>query len=93
MVNADWKAGVGSSTSVKWPAGNGAKGGDGVAATVKQVRGGVGYVESAYAAQNHLTTAEMRNKSGAFVAPNMEGFAAAAASADWTRVQNFAITT
>ncbi len=91
MQSPDWKSKVGSSTSVKWAAGNGAKGSDGVAATVRQVRGGIGYVESAYAAQNKLTTTMLRNKSGAFVAPTMDSFAAAAASADWSKVQNFAI--
>lgn len=91
MVSPDWKSKVGSATSVKWAAGNGAKGSDGVAATVRQVKGGIGYVESAYAEQNKLTTTLMRNKAGAFVAPTMESFAAAAASADWSKVQNFAI--
>jgi phosphate transport system substrate-binding protein len=91
MQSVTWKSGVGASTSVKWPAGNGAKGSDGVSATVKQVRGGIGYVESAYAEQNHLTTTLMKNKSGAFVAPSMTAFAAAAAGADWSKVQNFAI--
>ena len=91
MLSPEWKSKVGSSTSVKWPAGNGAKGSDGVAATVRQVRGGIGYVESAYASQNKLTTTMMRNKAGQFVAPTMEAFAAAAAAADWTTVQNFAI--
>ena len=91
MVSADWKSKVGSATSVKWAAGNGAKGSDGVAATVRQVKGGIGYVESAYAEQNKLTTTIMRNKAGAFVAPTMESFAAAAANADWSKVQNFAI--
>ncbi len=91
MLSPDWKSKVGSSTSVKWPAGNGAKGSDGVAATVKQVRGAIGYVESAFAIQNHLTTTMMRNKAGQFVAPTMASFSAAAASADWSKVQNFAI--
>ena len=91
MQSPEWKSKVGSSTSVKWAAGNGAKGSDGVAATVRQVRGGIGYVESAYAAQNKLTTTMLRNKSGAFVAPTMDSFAAAAASADWSKVQNFAV--
>ena len=44
-VSPEWKTEVGASQSVKWPAGNGAKGNDGIAATVKQVRGGIGYVE------------------------------------------------
>lgn len=91
MVDPAWKSSVGASTSVKWPAGNGAKGSEGVAATVRQVKGGIGYVESAYAEQNKLVTTQLRNKSGAFVTPDMESFAAAAASADWSKVQNFAI--
>ena len=91
MLSPDWKSKVGSSTSVKWPAGNGAKGSDGVAATVKQVRGAIGYVESAFAIQNKLTTTMMRNKAGQYVAPTMASFSAAAASADWSKVQNFAI--
>jgi phosphate transport system substrate-binding protein len=91
MQSADWKSQVGSSTSVAWPNGAGAKGSDGVAATVQHIPGGIGYDESAYAAQNHLTTAMMQNKSGNFVAPTMASFTAAAASADWSKVQNFAI--
>src|ERR1700744_857069 len=59
--------------------------------TVHQIPGGIGYDESAYAEQNHLTTALMKNKAGQFVAPTMTAFAAAAASADWSKVQNFAI--
>jgi phosphate transport system substrate-binding protein len=89
--SAEWKSKVGSSTSVAWPNGAGAKGSDGVAATVQHIPGGIGYDESAYATQNHLTTVMMQNKSGAFVAPTMAAFAASAASADWSNVQNFAI--
>ena len=91
MQSPDWKSKIGSSTSVSWPNGAGAKGSDGVAGTVRQIQGGIGYVESAYAEQNHLVTALMKNKAGKFVAPNMESFAAAAKSADWSKVENFAI--
>lgn len=91
MQSAEWKSKVGSSTSVSWPNGAGAKGSDGVAATVQHIPGGIGYDESAYAEQNHLTTAMIQNKAGKFVAPTMAAFAAAAASADWSKVQNFAI--
>jgi phosphate transport system substrate-binding protein len=91
MQSAAWKSQVGSSTSVAWPGGAGAKGSDGVAATVKQIPGGIGYDESAYAANNHLVTALLQNKAGKFVAPTMAAFKAAAANADWSKVQNFAI--
>jgi phosphate transport system substrate-binding protein len=91
MQSADWKSRVGSSTSVKWLAGTGAKGSDGVSGTVHNIKGGIGYVESAYAEMNKLTTTQLRNKSGKFVTPTMESYKAAAASADWSKVQNFAI--
>ena len=70
-VSESWKAKVGANTSVKWPAGNGAKGNDGVAATVKQVKGGIGYVENAYATQNKLVSTQLRNKAGQFVKPTL----------------------
>jgi phosphate transport system substrate-binding protein len=91
MLSPEWKSKVGSSTSVKWAAGTGAKGSDGVSGTVHNVRGGIGYVESAYAEMNHLTTTQLRNKAGKFVSPTMASYQAAAASADWSKVQNFAI--
>ena len=91
LQSAEWKTKIGAATSVSWPNGAGAKGSDGVAGTVKQIAGGIGYAESAYATQNHLVTVMMKNKDGNFVAPDMTSFAAAAASADWTKVQNFAI--
>jgi len=89
--SAEWKSKVGSSTSVSWPVGAGAKGSDGVAGTVRQIRGGIGYDESAYAEQNKLTTVLLLNKAGKYVAPTMAAFEAAAKSADWSTVQNFAI--
>ena len=90
-VSPEWKGKVGASTSVKWVVGNGAKGSDGVSGTVHNIKGGIGYVESAYSKMNHLTTTQLRNKAGKFVSPNMESYKAAAASADWSKVQNFAI--
>lgn len=91
LMSPGWKSKVGASTSVQWPAGAGARGNDGVAGTVHNIRGGIGYVESAYATQNHLTTVELQNKAGKFVAPSIQSFAAAAGSADWKAVKDFAI--
>jgi len=90
-VSSDWKEKVGANTSVKWPAGAGAKGNDGVAATVHNTRGGIGYVEYAFASQNHLVTVQLRNKAGVFVKPTMEAFQAAAANGDWANAKNFAV--
>jgi phosphate transport system substrate-binding protein len=74
-----WKAQVGSNKDVKWPTGIGAKGNSGVAATIKQTPGSVGYVEQAYALQNNFTFASVKNKSGTFVAPTLASTSAAAA--------------
>ena len=89
MVSPAWKSSVGEGTTVKWPVGIGGKGNEGVAALVKQINGGIGYVELSYALQNKLTYAGMQNAAGNWVQPNAESFAAAAASADWTHAQDF----
>ena len=88
-VSPDWKAKVGEGTSVQWPAGIGGKGNEGVAAYVKQIKGGIGYVELSYALQNKLAFASMKNAAGKFVLPSDETFAAAAASADWANAKDF----
>ena len=73
----EWETKVGVDKTVKWPTGTGAKGNDGVAASVKQTDGAVGYVEQAYALQNNFTTADIKNKSGQFVEPTLDSTSAA----------------
>jgi len=90
-VSADWHAKVGCSKEVAWPAGIGGKGNEGVAAYVQRVPGAIGYVEYAYALQNKLAHALLQNRAGRFVAPNEEGFQAAAAGADWAGTPGFAV--
>ncbi|HSR65364.1 MAG TPA: phosphate ABC transporter substrate-binding protein PstS, partial [Xanthomonadaceae bacterium] len=88
-VSPAWKQEVGEGTAVEWPSGIGGKGNEGVAAYVKQIRGGIGYVEYAYALQNHLSFSRMRNAAGQFVQPRSETFSAAAATADWNSAPDF----
>ena len=88
-VSADWKSKVGEGNSVKWPTGVGGKGNEGVAAYVKQIKGGIGYVEFSYALQNKLTYARMKNAAGNFVLPSDESFQAAAGSANWASSKDF----
>src|SRR5213076_1757756 len=75
--SSDWKSKIGADKTVKWPTGTGAKGNAGVAAAVKQSDGAVGYVEEAYALQNNFTTADVKNKSGKFIAPSLDSTTAA----------------
>ena len=91
-VSPEWKEKVGASTSVNWPAGAGARGNDGVAATTKNTRGGIGYVENAYATQNKLVSTQLQNQAGKFVKPTLDSFSAAAASGHWTNAQNYAVS-
>ncbi|WP_242394565.1 phosphate ABC transporter substrate-binding protein PstS [Anaeromyxobacter oryzisoli] len=78
-VSPEWKSRVGAGKSVKWPAGLGAKGNEGVTGIVKQTPGAVGYVELAYANQNKLPMAELKNHAGVFVKPTIAATSAAAA--------------
>jgi phosphate transport system substrate-binding protein len=77
-VNTEWRAKVGRGKSVNWPVGIGGKGNEGVAGVVKQTPGAVGYVELAYAKQNKMKVASLRNKEGSFVSPTLEATSAAA---------------
>jgi phosphate transport system substrate-binding protein len=74
---------------VQWPAGQGARGNEGVSNAVRQTPGALGYTENAYATVNRLVTTQLRNKAGNFVRPTMEAFMAAASTADWS-TPNFA---
>lgn len=78
-VSPEWKQKVGSSTAVSWPVGLGGKGNDGVTGIVKQNPGGFGYVELAYAEQNHLPVATLQNADGKFLKASVETTSAAAA--------------
>ncbi len=78
----EWKKGPGVDKDVKWPTGTGAKGNDGVAASVKQTEGAVGYVEQAFALQNGFTYANVKNKSGNYVEPTLESTTAAGDGVD-----------
>jgi phosphate transport system substrate-binding protein len=85
MVSPAWASKVGANDSVQWPTGLGGKGNDGVSAFVKQTLGSIGYVEYAYAKQNHATFALVQNKAGQYPLPTAANFAAAAAGADWSK--------
>jgi phosphate transport system substrate-binding protein len=77
-VSADWKSGPGKGKSVNWPVGQGAKGNEAVATTIKQTPGAIGYVELAYVLQTNMTQAALKNKDGNFVIPSEAGATAAA---------------
>jgi phosphate transport system substrate-binding protein len=76
-VSPEWKTKVGSGGAVNWPAGLGGKGTEGVAGLVKQTPGGIGYIELAYAIQNKMPYAKIKNKKGNFILPTLASTSAA----------------
>src|SRR6266849_3184391 len=88
-ISPEWKEKAGNATSVTWPTGVGGKGNEGVASYVQRIKGGIGYVEYAYALQNKMAYALLQNAAGKFVKPNAASFQAAAANADWAKTPGF----
>jgi phosphate transport system substrate-binding protein len=79
-VSNDWKNSVGKSTAVPWPKGIGGKGNENVAAMVRQMPGGIGYVELIYALQNKIPYGYVKNAAGNWVKGSVEGVTEAAAT-------------
>jgi phosphate transport system substrate-binding protein len=80
-VSPAWATKPGKGKELQWPVGLGGKGNEGVTGQVKQTPGAIGYAELAYATQNKLPMASIRNAEGEFVAPAIESITAAAAGA------------
>ena len=89
-VNLPFNTTIGAGSSVSFRAGIGAPGNAGVAGSIRNTRGAIGYVEYAYATENNMQTPQLQNRSGAWVRPSSAGFAAAAATANWANAPNMA---
>jgi len=88
-VSSGWKRNVGSGGAVSWPVGTGGKGNEGVASYVQRIKNSIGYVEYAYALQNKMTYAVLKNMEGVYVKPEADNFKAAAANAKWDANKGF----
>lgn len=73
----EFRENVGAGKQVEWPGGQGGKGNEGVTQVIQQTKGGLGYVELAYAIQNKLPYATLKNKDGNFVKASPETVSAA----------------
>ena len=80
-MSPDWKSKVGKGTSVSWPTGLGGKGNEGVSGQVKEAPGSIGYIELAYAKQNKLSYADIKNSAGNYITPTIESITEALATA------------
>jgi phosphate transport system substrate-binding protein len=91
-VSDEWKTKVGVAKSVKWPAGIGQSGNQGVAQGITSTAGAIGYVELAYVVQTGMTQASIKNQAGNFVQASVAGATAAAAQNTSVSPTNFSIT-
>ncbi|HYV99288.1 MAG TPA: phosphate ABC transporter substrate-binding protein PstS [Gemmatimonadaceae bacterium] len=91
-VSPPWAQKVGRNASVNWPVGIGGKGNDGVAASVKQTEGAIGYVELIYAVQNNISYGQVQNASGEFVNASLASVSAAAAGAAANMPEDFRVS-
>ncbi|MDG6094775.1 phosphate ABC transporter substrate-binding protein PstS [Acetobacter sp. AN02] len=89
-VSPEFRDAVGAASSVAWSAGAGARGNDGIGATIRTTVGSIGYVEYSYALNNAIPMVLLQNHDGAFVAAGSASFSAAAARADWAHASHFA---
>jgi len=90
-VSPAWREQTGFGKAVKWNAGVGGKGNEGVATYVKRIKNSIGYVEFAYALENKLDHARLRNRDGNFTDPSIESFMAAAEGADWKNTPGYSV--
>ena len=91
-VSPDWKAKIGTNTSVNWPVGLGGKGNEGVTGLIKQTPDSIGYIELIYAIQNKIPYGAVENASGKFIKADLAGVTAAAASAAKTMPDDFRVS-
>lgn len=91
-VSPEWSTSLGRGKEIKWPVGLGAKGNEGVAGQVKQTPGSIGYVELAYAKQNKLAFANLRNADGRYITPSIASVTAAAAGAKLPRNTDYRVS-
>lgn len=77
-ISKKWADQVGSGKSLKWPVGMGAKGNPGVAGTISQTPGTIGYIGSEFAFAQKIQTARIRNSAGEYILPDIASISAAA---------------
>lgn len=75
--SVDFKEKIGAAKQVEWPGGSGGKGNEGVTQVIESTPGAIGYIELAYALQNKVPFALMKNADGQFVKASPDSTSAA----------------
>lgn len=78
-ISGNFAGRVGSSTTVSFPTGVGAKGNGGMATALAGTNGGIAYIAVSYLIANRLPAIGIKNGSGRYVVPNLGAIEAAAA--------------
>ena len=92
-VSAEWQENLGIGSRLRWPAGSGAKGNEGVAEAVLATSGAIAYLEYSYALKHQIATVQLGNKAGRFVRAGDTGVRAALAAAKWSRPSYYEMLT
>jgi phosphate transport system substrate-binding protein len=90
-TSSAWARGPGVSKSIAWPTGVGGQGNAGVAGLVHEIPGAIGYVELAYAVEDHFSFFSLQNRAGNFITPSLATVAADAAHKSKVSATNFGI--
>lgn len=77
-ISNEWAEKVGKGKSLQWPTGMGAKGNPGVAGTISQTEGSIGYIGSEYAFAQKISYALVQNQAGNYIKPTIESISASA---------------
>ncbi|MGV8135174.1 MAG: phosphate ABC transporter substrate-binding protein PstS [Mangrovibacterium sp.] len=77
-ISEKWANQIGTGKSLKWPVGMGAKGNPGVAGTISQTPGTIGYIGSEFAFAQKIQTARVQNSAGQYILPDLASISAAA---------------
>jgi phosphate transport system substrate-binding protein len=72
----EWRKTVGTGKAVSWPVGIGGKGNSGVAATIQNQPGAIGYLNYGYVVGDKFQQVALQNKAGKFVKASAETSAA-----------------
>lgn len=88
-ISNKWDKNIGAAKVVSWPVGIGSKGNEGVAVNIQQVNGSIGYLEAAYAEENHINVAILKNADGNYVLPNVVNVEAAMQNVKWDASKGF----
>ncbi|MBN1969357.1 MAG: phosphate ABC transporter substrate-binding protein PstS [Candidatus Delongbacteria bacterium] len=71
-ADKEWADKMGMGKSLEWKVGIGAKGNPGVAGTISQTPGAIGYIGLEYAMAQNIPFANVKNKAGNFIVPSIE---------------------